>query len=217
MQISLQKLNEEKQKDQKKIIILTGMNLSPEITATTMLVDVVATGVHVANTIHAIKIVKQLIKEGTQKTLIKASGKTIPILGSIFSTVIGLGSGSYRIYHGELLQGALEITSGLITWIPVAGPAISIGIDIGVMGIDLYKYIDSYNEHLTDTKALEILDLKIPNPTQAQVHNAYLTQVRFTHPDTMGAAPKEIKYQNDCATKILGAAKDFLYKKNNWS
>jgi len=85
------------------------------------------------------KTVASNITKGTSKTVAKSVGKSmlkkIPIVG----TLAGIGFGISRAMQGDFTGAALEVASGLAANIPVAGTAISAGIDLGLAGRDIYK------------------------------------------------------------------------------
>lgn len=169
---------------------------------------------------------KQLTKEGT-----KASGKNLAKNVTKYaipgvSLIIGISLGIYRVTQGQYKMAVAEVASGGAACIPGVGTGISIAIDVGITGCDLYEPVKVwYNQDGTVEAELDlnhyygVIGINIrdyPNPRKDQVDAAYRQNARYIHPDTGVALGDYNREQLEELTQLLNTARDTIYRLRGW-
>lgn len=86
---------------------------------------------------------------------IKSLLKKIPILGAL----VGIGFAAKRAMDGDWLGAGLEFLSGVASIFPGIGTAVSVGLDAGLMGLDMAGVTGSNSQAVKDKKAKSKMDV----------------------------------------------------------
>ncbi|EFB40393.1 DnaJ domain-containing protein [Parachlamydia acanthamoebae] len=163
-----------------------------------------------------------LTKEGTKEAG-KALGKSIVKKIPFVSLAIGIALGCYRFYNGEWIRGVGEIVSGAFAMIPIWGTAVSMLIDISLVGTDMYEAMNQKDNRPPSSPTVQIelkgayeaLGLE-DNPTKEDVDNAWKALSKELHPDTsMDLGEHAIESFTELTT-FLNVLKDFIYRERKW-
>lgn len=157
------------------------------------------------------EIAKKAVKNASEKCLL---GK-LPLISLGF----GLAAGCYRTYQGDYLGAFGEVTSGAVACLPGYGTAISTGIDIILVGRDIYNATTNMDEldqsiESDDDDILNALGLDPSQPiTKEKFDKKFNKIVLPVHPDKNNPGIAEEMTE---ITRTLIEWKESIYKKNNW-
>jgi hypothetical protein len=159
--------------------------------------------------------------KATGKTAALAVGKQLPFV----SVGVGLGLGVWRIYNRQYWQAGVEVFSGVLaTLVPVWGPVASMALDTGLAALDVvdatHQKIEVEKEETDLNEAYAVLGINIqetPNPTKAQIDQAFRLQALLVHPDTKIFGGAYTKEQLTAMTQSLISCKERIYQANKWS
>jgi len=90
------------------------------------------------------KIAKKPASRIAVKTTTKAAAGKFAVKGAPF---VGVGFGIWRLSQGDLVGAGMEVASGIAACVPLVGTAVSLAIDVGLMGKDLCEAIAESKQH----------------------------------------------------------------------
>lgn len=175
---------------------------------------------------------KMSLEKGAQETL-KASGKKgaqsaakyIPLV----SCVVAVGMCGYRIYFAkekaDYVKGVAELVSGVAALVPVYGTTLSITIDIGIAGHDLWSGISRDRNNNTENVVLDedyrILGVTRNNllqnpPTRQEIDANYQRLTVFLHPNNRVQLTQELLNSINPLFIKITAIRDKIYRLRGW-
>lgn len=150
----------------------------------------------------------------------KSIAKTIPFL----SLFLGIGLAIYRSTQGQYGRAFAELVSGGAACVPVYGTAISISLDIGIGGYDVYEADTARKTEFIPTVkmdlklAYQVLEIDLEqnaDPTKEEVNRAWKKMARRWHPDKASEATYE-QEQLGQFSELVNIAKETIYKQRGW-
>jgi hypothetical protein len=132
---------------------------------------------------------------------------------------MGISFAIYRFKEGQIIRGVAELASAGVACLPGYGTAISVAIDIGLGGYDIYEICSEDNSTTLNVNAnpYQVLGLtQEPPPSRAEVDEAYRKMMLQMHPDKLRQYGEQIEAQVTNMTQVLSLSKDTIYTERGW-
>jgi hypothetical protein len=177
----------------------------------------IAVGVNVAR-----KVAKTVTKKAATEGVKKGAKPLVKLVPGV-SLAWGVSAGVYRLTQGQRWRAVGEVASGAAACFPGMGTAISVGLDIVIVGGDIHEavsqenvQVDPHDALLRAYKLLGIETVQNPEPSRDDVERAYRGQMHIIHPDSLQAFGEAYVGQAHILAENVGAARDLIFAQRGW-